>query len=126
MDTPNLLNQNEFKRFSISWLDGRITVRSGDQRGHVIMEWLDPNPIGVSHIGVRTGWGAKGIWKLRFEQNLKYPSPFGSSDNQKSNLSCTLIFFFFSIYSFSFVLLEIIVRAKHFREIETNYICIRI
>lgn len=64
------------------------------------MEWLDPNPIGVSHIGVRTGWGAKGVWKLRFEQNLKYPSPFGSSDNQKSNLSCTLIFCFFLFIHF--------------------------
>ncbi|XP_046836951.1 uncharacterized protein LOC124432248 isoform X1 [Vespa crabro] len=85
VDTPNLLNQNEFKRFSISWLDGRITVRSGDQRGHVIMDWLDPNPIGVSHIGVRTGWGAKGVWKLRFEQNLEYPSPLGSSSHNQKN-----------------------------------------
>jgi len=71
VDTPNLLSNREHKRFSITWLDGLITVRLNGPNGAVLMEWRDPNPIGVSHVGVRTGWGATGNWKLRFEQ---YPA----------------------------------------------------
>ncbi|XP_011342741.1 uncharacterized protein LOC105282474 isoform X1 [Ooceraea biroi] len=71
VDTPNLLSEHEHRRFSITWLDGLITVRSGGQNGAVLMEWRDPNPIGVSYVGVRTGWGATGNWKLRFEH---YPT----------------------------------------------------
>ncbi|XP_070520354.1 uncharacterized protein [Cardiocondyla obscurior] len=71
VDTPNLLSDRDHKRFSITWLDGLITVRSGGLSGAVLMEWRDPNPIGVSYVGVRTGWGATGNWKLHFEQ---YPA----------------------------------------------------
>ncbi|EGI57249.1 C3 and PZP-like alpha-2-macroglobulin domain-containing protein 8 [Acromyrmex echinatior] len=81
VDTPNLLTDREHKRFSITWLEGLITVRSGGPSGAVLMEWRDPNPIGVSYVGVRTGWGATGNWKLRFEHypavataQKKYPS----------------------------------------------------
>ncbi|KMQ95579.1 c3 and pzp-like alpha-2-macroglobulin domain-containing protein 8 protein [Lasius niger] len=51
VDTPNLLNEHEHKRFSITWLEGLVTVRSGGQSGAVLMEWRDPNPIGVSYVG---------------------------------------------------------------------------
>ncbi|XP_018369126.1 PREDICTED: uncharacterized protein LOC108765092 isoform X1 [Trachymyrmex cornetzi] len=81
VDTPSLLTDREHKRFSITWLEGLITVRSGGPSGPVLMEWRDPNPIGVSYVGVRTGWGATGNWKLRFEHypavptaQKKYPS----------------------------------------------------
>jgi len=67
VETPHLFSEHEYKRFSITWLKGLITVRSGGQNGAVLMEWRDPNPIGVSYIGVRTGWGATGNWKLGFE-----------------------------------------------------------
>ncbi|XP_006621855.1 uncharacterized protein LOC102675334 isoform X1 [Apis dorsata] len=72
VNTPNLLNENETKKFAICWLDGRIMVRVGSLSGSVIMEWQDPTPIGVSYVGVRTGWGATGKWKL---QTTLYPSP---------------------------------------------------
>ena len=73
VDTPSILSQNEHKEFCISWLDGHIVVRSRNQRGPVLLEWKDPNPIGISHVGVRTGWGATGNWKLRFEQHEALP-----------------------------------------------------
>lgn len=80
VNTPNLLTENESKKFLISWLDGLITVRAGDLKGRVIMEWQDPNPIGVSYVGVRTGWGAKGNWKLCCEH---YPArPAGNSGSR--------------------------------------------
>ncbi|XP_020287655.1 uncharacterized protein LOC109856586 isoform X1 [Pseudomyrmex gracilis] len=71
VNTPNLLNERQYKRFSITWFGGLITVRSGGQNGAVLMEWRDPNPLGVSYVGVRTGWGATGKWKLHFEH---YPA----------------------------------------------------
>lgn len=82
MNTPNLLSEHEHRRFSITWLDGLIRVRSGGQNGVVLMEWRDENPIGVGYMGVRTGWGATGNWKLHFEH---YPAVAGSKRN--GNLS---------------------------------------
>ncbi|KZC11215.1 C3 and PZP-like alpha-2-macroglobulin domain-containing protein 8 [Dufourea novaeangliae] len=73
VNTPNLLNENETKKFAITWLDGLITVRAGNLNGPVLMEWRDPKPIGVSYVGVRTGWGATGKWQLRVAQYP--PSP---------------------------------------------------
>ncbi|XP_043254886.1 uncharacterized protein LOC122398776 isoform X2 [Colletes gigas] len=75
MSTPNLLNANQAKKFAISWLDGLITVRTGDLNGPVIMEWQDPKPFDVNYVGVRTGWGATGKWNLRIEH---YPPRSGS------------------------------------------------
>jgi hypothetical protein len=86
VDTPNLLSDHEYKRFSITWLDGLITVRSGGQNGTVLMEWRDPNPIGVSYVGVRTGWGATGNWKLHFEH---YPV-IASSQRKRNAFSDAL------------------------------------
>ncbi|XP_012258706.2 uncharacterized protein LOC105687542 isoform X2 [Athalia rosae] len=68
VDTPNLLSANERKRFSISWFAGHIVVRVGNENGPVLMEWHDPNPIGISYIGVRTAWGATGKWIIRFDR----------------------------------------------------------
>lgn len=70
VNTPNLLCSNEHRKFTISWLDGHIVVRNGNQDGPVIIEWKDPNPLfGISHVGVRTGWGATGNWKLQFQHH---------------------------------------------------------
>lgn len=97
VNTPNLLNENETKKFAICWLDGRIMVRVGSLNGSVIMEWQDPTPIGVSYVGVRTGWGATGKWKL---QTALYPSP--TAPNYQSNL---LVKYLLSFLVFLFLLL---------------------
>ncbi|XP_076284163.1 uncharacterized protein LOC143210832 isoform X1 [Lasioglossum baleicum] len=75
VNTPNLLNESQSKKFAITWLDGLITVRNGDLNGPVIMEWRDPKPIGVSYVGVRTGWGATGKWQLRTAHYPPLPRP---------------------------------------------------
>ncbi|XP_076164565.1 uncharacterized protein LOC143145254 isoform X2 [Ptiloglossa arizonensis] len=81
VNTPNLLNEYETKKFTISWLSGLIRVRAGDHNGPVIMEWQDPKPFGVSYVGVRTGWGATGNWKLRFAQYPPLPVPGSKHTN---------------------------------------------
>lgn len=100
MNTPNLLNENETKKFAITWLDGRIMVRAGDHNGSVIMEWLDPKPIGVSFVGVRTGWGATGKWKLRSVQYPPRSTPISKSKSPIEFLSSFPLFSF--ILSFLF------------------------
>ncbi|CAL7949665.1 unnamed protein product [Xylocopa violacea] len=83
VDTPNLLNENETKKFAICWLDGRIMVKAGGVNGSLIMEWQDPKPIGISYVGVRTSWGATGKWKL---QSLLYPPrPASNQKNTKAS-----------------------------------------
>lgn len=84
MNTPNLLNEYEMKKFAICWLDGRITVRTGGLSDPMIMEWQNPYPIGISYFGVRTSWGATGKWKLQIAQN----------PNHKSNLPIKFLFLF--------------------------------
>ncbi|XP_072945871.1 uncharacterized protein [Epargyreus clarus] len=61
--TPGLMNANEFRRFIIEWKCGRLAVRDGTT-GQVIMEWVDPAPFPVTHFGVRTGYGARGNWRI--------------------------------------------------------------
>lgn len=70
VDTPNLVSANEFRRFCLSWNNGLVTVRSGGFNGPVLLEWQDTNPkFPVTHIGIRTAWGATGKWKLYQGQN---------------------------------------------------------
>lgn len=109
MDTPNLLSEREYKRFSITWLEGLVTVRSGGQSGAILMEWRDPNPIGVSYVGVRTGWGATGNWKLRFEQ---YPAVTGQKKRNNLSLSLDVSLLFSLPLSFS-LSLQMAIRDRH-------------
>ncbi|CAH2102819.1 unnamed protein product [Euphydryas editha] len=61
--TPGLMNPNEFRKFLLEWHCGRLSVRDG-QTGAVLMEWVDPSPFPITHFGVRTGYGARGQWRI--------------------------------------------------------------
>lgn len=61
--TPGIMNANEFRKLLIEWRCGRLLVRD-KVSGAVIMEWVDPSPFPVTHFGVRTGYGARGNWKI--------------------------------------------------------------
>ncbi|RVE54471.1 hypothetical protein evm_000956 [Chilo suppressalis] len=61
--TPGIMNPNEFRKFLIEWKCGRLLVRDGNS-GAVLMEWVDPAPFPVTHFGVRTGYGARGHWRI--------------------------------------------------------------
>lgn len=62
--TPGLMNPNEFKKFLVEWRCGRVTVRDR-LSGAVLMDWVDPSPFPVTHFGIRTGWGARGAWRIK-------------------------------------------------------------
>ncbi|XP_046662124.1 uncharacterized protein LOC124355168 isoform X2 [Homalodisca vitripennis] len=59
--TPGLLTTGDHKHFRISWHSGLVRVET---EGRTLMEWQDPAPFGVSHFGLRTAWGATGLWSV--------------------------------------------------------------
>lgn len=61
VETPGLLTSGDHKHFRISWNNGLVQVKTGDR---VLMEWHDLVPFAVSHFGVRTSWGATGLWSI--------------------------------------------------------------
>ncbi|XP_011555166.3 uncharacterized protein LOC105386344 isoform X1 [Plutella xylostella] len=76
--TRDILNADEFRKLLIEWKCGRFLVRDGSS-GAVIMEWTDATPFPVTHFGVRTGWGARGQWRIRHfygpgQQQIAAPS----------------------------------------------------
>ncbi|GBP45177.1 C3 and PZP-like alpha-2-macroglobulin domain-containing protein 8 [Eumeta japonica] len=77
--TPGIADPNEFKKFLIQWNNGRLLVRDG-ATGQTFMEWTDPAPFPVTHFGVRTGWGARGQWRIKhFWRSPTDPQPLGPS-----------------------------------------------
>lgn len=84
IDTPNLLSSSRFTIFIIDWISGHLSVR--DSNGKIIIERKDAVNFPVTHIGVRTAWGAKGKWKLNIGSSL--PHVIGERANiSKSNVS---------------------------------------
>lgn len=63
IDTPQILNAGEFRGFWIRWDSGII---SAGREGEAIpfLSWADPEPFPIAFIGVCTGWGASGTWKI--------------------------------------------------------------
>ncbi|KAL0851414.1 hypothetical protein ABMA28_007224 [Loxostege sticticalis] len=64
LPTPGIMHPNEFRKFLIEWRCGRVMVRDGSS-GALLMEWVDPAPFPVTHFAVRTGYGARGHWRIR-------------------------------------------------------------
>lgn len=70
-DTPDLLNDGEFRGFWIRWMDNTITVgREGEVAAFLTFE--DSEAIPINYVGVCTGWGACGSWIIEGKvlQNL--------------------------------------------------------
>jgi len=64
VETPDCLCSEEERKFYVTFRNGHIRV--GYQDSDPFMEWTDPEPWKITHIGYRTGWGATGKWKFQF------------------------------------------------------------
>lgn len=63
VNTPGILDGNDFRGFWIRWYDNEITVgREGESAA--MMSYRDPQLFPVNFIGVCTGWGASGSWDI--------------------------------------------------------------
>ncbi|XP_032681078.1 C3 and PZP-like alpha-2-macroglobulin domain-containing protein 8 isoform X3 [Odontomachus brunneus] len=63
METPGILNGDDYRGFWIRWDDGNLTVGKEGESAP-FMSYADPEPFGISHFGVCTGWGATGDWLI--------------------------------------------------------------
>lgn len=63
VQTPDIVSGDEFRGFWMRWDGGVISVGREDE---VVpfLSWGDPDPFPIAFIGVCTGWGASGRWKL--------------------------------------------------------------
>ncbi|XP_050539649.1 uncharacterized protein LOC126904566 isoform X2 [Daktulosphaira vitifoliae] len=67
VDTPKILNGNEARGFWIKWGGGFIGVgKQGEAQP--FMAWQDDESLNIAFFGVRTGWGASGVWTI--EDNI--------------------------------------------------------
>ncbi|CAG9132283.1 unnamed protein product [Plutella xylostella] len=80
IETPGILSGSEFRGFWVRWDSGII---SAGREGEAIpfISWTDPEPFPVAFVGVCTGWGATGTWKIEdgapFETEDKLEYKFG-------------------------------------------------
>ncbi|XP_067001274.2 uncharacterized protein [Anabrus simplex] len=61
VETPDILSAGEYRGFWIRWETGVIEVGKEGESAP-FMAWQDPEPFGIGHYGVCTGWGASGSW----------------------------------------------------------------
>ena len=63
--TPGIVSGSKARRFWADAKGGLVRLGRGSKVGaRIIMQWKDKNPHVVSSIGVMTGWGATGNWKV--------------------------------------------------------------
>ncbi|XP_077300115.1 uncharacterized protein LOC143920947 isoform X1 [Arctopsyche grandis] len=61
VETPDILNADEFRGFWVRWNGGSVSAgREGE--GDAFISWDNPNAFPIEHVGVSTGWGATGTW----------------------------------------------------------------
>ena len=65
METPDILQCDKDLLFWISWRAGLIRAGRGNvQDEQLILEWRDPEPIGIGILAISTGFGATGNWEF--------------------------------------------------------------
>ncbi|XP_045114687.1 uncharacterized protein LOC123506555 isoform X3 [Portunus trituberculatus] len=62
VETPDVVCCEEERKFYVSFRNGQIKV--GYMDTDPFLEWTDPEPWKITHVGYCTGWGATGKWKL--------------------------------------------------------------
>ena len=62
----NLLSQNEFRHFWVSWKDGDIQVGRGQHKSTQsrLMQWFDTKPYSIKYVGFSTSAASSGEFKI--------------------------------------------------------------
>ncbi|KAL0279188.1 UNVERIFIED_CONTAM: hypothetical protein PYX00_000797 [Menopon gallinae] len=70
VETPDILSAGEFRRFWIKWQNGSISAGRGDDP-EPFLAFTDNEIVPIGYVGVCTGWGATGTWKIEgLEQEI--------------------------------------------------------
>ncbi|CAG4965569.1 unnamed protein product [Colias eurytheme] len=72
IETPGIVNGGEFRGFWVRW-DGGIVSAGREGEAIPFISWSDPEPFPVAFVGVCTGWGATGTWKI--EDGAEFNTP---------------------------------------------------
>ncbi|XP_041975354.1 uncharacterized protein LOC121730395 isoform X2 [Aricia agestis] len=72
IETPGILNAGEFRGFWVRW-DGGIVSAGREGEAIPFISWSDPEPFPIGFVGVCTGWGATGTWKIEDGAELNTP-----------------------------------------------------
>lgn len=71
-ETPRLLNAQSFTKFYIRWANGSLWVRRDNEKGPIVIEGKDCCNFLVKYVAFRSGWGARGQWRVNIgDQSLK-------------------------------------------------------
>lgn len=65
VDTNQLLNATSWRKFHISWKNGSLWVRMNNDQGPIVLEGKDCVNFMVRHVAFRSGWGARGQWRVQ-------------------------------------------------------------
>ena len=65
VSTPDILDENSYKHFWLTWENYIIKVGVGFVIGHdVILEKTYPSTVDFNYLSLFNGWGAGGSWKM--------------------------------------------------------------
>ncbi|KAL0279187.1 UNVERIFIED_CONTAM: hypothetical protein PYX00_000797 [Menopon gallinae] len=73
VETPDILSAGEFRRFWIKWQNGSISAGRGDDP-EPFLAFTDNEIVPIGYVGVCTGWGATGTWKIEVPPQPSAPS----------------------------------------------------
>lgn len=66
VETPDILNEFEYRTFWISWKDGVVKFGQGSIVGELeLLRYEDPAPLDVSLVSLSTWERCPGMWKLK-------------------------------------------------------------
>ncbi|XP_014366080.2 uncharacterized protein LOC106716925 isoform X1 [Papilio machaon] len=72
IETPGIVNGGEFRGFWVRW-DGGVVSAGREGESIPFISWADPEPFPVAFVGVCTGWGATGTWKIEEAEEFNTP-----------------------------------------------------
>lgn len=78
IELPGILNAGEFRGFWVRW-DGGIISAGREGEAIPFISWADPEPFPIAFVGVCTGWGATGTWKIEVAPSAPVAAPLYSS-----------------------------------------------
>ncbi|CAG2246369.1 unnamed protein product [Mytilus edulis] len=74
----------DFKEFTLTWSgDGHIQMK--DSSDNSVIDWTDISPFNITGLGIRTGWGITGTWKIEFKG--QYTGHFCGKTNLYGNMT---------------------------------------
>uniref|UniRef100_A0A336MNG9 CSON001653 protein n=1 Tax=Culicoides sonorensis TaxID=179676 RepID=A0A336MNG9_CULSO len=90
-ETPDILNDGEFRGFWVRWGDNTIMVGHEGQAA-AFLTYEDTETVPINYVGVCTGWGACGSWIIEDDIKLETPDKLNYNFNPITSGALTVQF----------------------------------